>query len=100
MSDATFWRSRLLTVVYPAAVLMSFGLGYLLRNQVREGWSFYPTAILTLPWSALPDRFVPQPVNIFLNAFYDLPLFIASMILNIACVGLFQWAKASWGRAI
>ena len=84
---------RLLTVHYPIAVFVSFGLGFLLRNQLREEWAFYPAAILTLPWSVVPERFLPRPVNAFLIAFYDLPLIIAGMTLNIACIGFIRWIR-------
>ena len=83
-------RTQLLTIAYPVAVICSFLIGFLFRNQVREGWSFFPAVVLTLPWSVFPDRFLPNPLNAFLGAFYDLPLIVAGMTLNIACVGVVQ----------
>jgi hypothetical protein len=83
-------RDRWLTI-YTTSVLVSFGLGFLLKARAPEGSSFYPAALLTLPWSALPHRVMPQPVNEFLDAFYHLPLILAAMTLNIAFVGLIQW---------
>jgi hypothetical protein len=90
MTFFRFVRDRWLTI-YPSAVLVFFGLGLLLKAQGPVGSSFFPAALLTLPWSALPNHLMPKPVNAFLNAFYDLPLILAAMILNMAFIGLVQW---------
>jgi hypothetical protein len=90
MNFFRFVRDRWLSV-YSSAVLVSFGLGFLLKSQGPRGSSFLPATLLTLPWSALPTHVLPEPVYAFLNAFYDLPLILASMTLNIAFVGLVQW---------
>ena len=93
MSFFKFVRDRWLTI-YTSAVLVSFGLGFLLKNQRPEGASFSPAAMLTLPWSALPNHVFPESVNAFLNAFYDLPLILAAMTMNIAFIGLVQWIRS------
>jgi hypothetical protein len=63
-------------------VLIAFSLGWAKRDS--DGVSFVPTLVLTFPWSFAMSQ-VPWPSKVFatLTAFYDLPLFSLSALLNI-----------------
>ncbi|NYF51367.1 hypothetical protein HDF12_001732 [Edaphobacter lichenicola] len=49
-----------------------------------DGVSFIPTIIVTLPWFFISSiDSLPHWLFSFLTAFYDLPLFFLSALLNI-----------------
>jgi hypothetical protein len=68
--------------IYLLAVIAAFAFG--LAEKDSAGVSFIPTVLLTLPWffvSAISS--LPRWLFSALTAFYDLPLFSVSALLNI-----------------
>src|ERR1700756_5245549 len=84
-------RSRAFLVgclVYKLAVVVAFIVGLILEYKNSAGWTFLPALLWTLPWSQILAM-LPTPQWLFtaLTAFYDLPLFALSALLNLAVVG-------------
>jgi hypothetical protein len=79
----------LVCCLYLLAVILAFVVGVVTKDD--HGVSFIPTAILTLPFSFL-CTVLPLPDWIFsgVTAFYDLPLFLASALLNICLAELIR----------
>jgi hypothetical protein len=84
-------RSRAFLVgclVYTLAVVVTFLVGLTFASKNSDGWTFLPCVLLTLPWWQILAM-LPTPQWLFaaLTAFYDLPLFALSALLNLAVVG-------------
>ena len=74
-------------LVYTLAVVVTFLVGLTFASKNSEGWTFVPCLLLTLPCSQILAM-LPTPQWLFaaLTAFYDLPLFALSALLNLAVV--------------
>jgi len=74
-------------LVYLAAVVIAFLVGVIFASKTSEGWTFLPAILITLPWWQILAN-LPTPHWLFtgLTAFYDLPLFALSALLNLAVV--------------
>ena len=66
--------------IYIFAVVGSFIFGLIFKDP--DGVSFVPTALLTIPWFFLAMA-TPHWLFAALTAFYDLPLFLVSALLNL-----------------
>lgn len=82
-------RFIMVCCLYFAAVAVAFVFG--LAEKDADGVSFIPTIIITLPWFFVPSiASFPDWLFSFLTAFYDLPLFLFSALLNVGIAKLIR----------